>query len=45
MPTAGATVQGGDLLKLKEVDRASMKQTAAARSTTHMPARSVIEDN
>ena len=29
----------------KEVDRASMKQTAAARSTTHMPARSVIEDN
>ena len=29
----------------KEVDRASMKQTAAARSTAHVPARSVIEDN
>ena len=29
----------------KEIDRTSMKQTAAARNAAHMPARSIFEDS
>jgi hypothetical protein len=44
MQTAGAMVQGrGSFEVKKEIDRTSMKSTAAARNAAYMPVRSVHE--